>query len=200
MSSERKIPRVLTKEERQDLLTKPNKRYPTGLRNYCILKAMVDLGLRCCEVIDLKTRDIDFRIGSLTVKGKGKRDKNGNRKGKERIVYANGKLVGYLEKWLAIKPDSNGLFFCTLKGESIKSSYLRMMVDRYAKKAGIVERRIYPHLLRHTAGTDFYRRTKDIRLTQEMLGHASISSTQIYTHIVNDELEDAMKALRENED
>lgn len=69
------------------------------------------------------------------------------------------------------------------------------MVARYAKKAGIAKR-VHPHLLRHTMATDLYKQTKDLRLVQKILGHASITTTTIYTHLVDEDVENALKAFR----
>lgn len=71
------------------------------------------------------------------------------------------------------------------------------MVKRYAAKVGI-DKDVHPHTLRHTFGTDLYNQTKDIRLVQKMLGHADLSTTMIYTHIIDDDAEEAMKSLRLN--
>jgi len=185
----RKIPDVLTEEERIRLLKVPNKRYPTGIRNLAIMLTMLDCGLRSSEIVNLKMKNINLTTGEIKiVNGKGNVD---------RILWINGESLEVLKKWIQRKPESE-FVFCTLKGAQIKDSYLRIFINRYGKRAGI-QKHLHPHLLRHTFGTDLYRRTKNIRLVQESLGHADLSTTMIYTHIVNGELEEGMKGFRTKE-
>ncbi len=84
----------------------------------------------------------------------------------------------------------------TLEGKPISPRYVQQMVKRTATKAGITKN-IHPHTLRHSFATDLYRETGKIRLVQKALGHANLSTTQIYTHIVDEELEDALKSFRQ---
>mgnify|MGYP001314732759 CR=1 FL=1 len=86
----------------------------------------------------------------------------------------------------------------TLKGSQLNDRYLRQMVKRYAEKAGILsdDKDVHPHTLRHTFATDLLRKTKNIRLVQKALGHSHLSTTEIYTHIVDDEMEEALKSFR----
>ena len=85
--------------------------------------------------------------------------------------------------------------FTTKEGGKLDPRYIQRMVKRYAAKAGI-EKDITPHTLRHSFATDLYRETTNIQLTQKALGHANLATTQIYTHIVDEELEDALKSFR----
>ena len=87
------------------------------------------------------------------------------------------------------------MFFATLDGERINDRYLRAMVKRRARKAGITKD-VHPHTLRHTFATDLYRNTRNIRLVQKALGHSDLSTTMVYTHIYDQELESAMKSFR----
>jgi len=182
-----KIPEVLTDEERQKLLRIPNKRYPTGLRNYCIMLIIFDGGLRSSEIVNLHMNNINLNNGQIkVVQGKGRKD---------RILWVNGETLQQLKKWIERKPDSEYVF-CTLQGLKLSDSYLRAFFARYGKRAGI-KKRVHPHMLRHSFATDLYRQTKDIRLVQKALGHSTISTTMIYTHIVDDDLENGMKNFRE---
>ena len=194
----KKLPDVLTEKEISALLKQPNKRAPTGLRNLCIMRIMLDAGLRASEVTNLNVNDIDWESGWLKVRqGKGKKD---------RILWLNEDALNLLKEWrdwrLAIgdngnegnKGDSDRLFV-TLDGKALSDRYLRAMVKRYASKAGI-PKNVHPHTLRHTFGTDLYKSTRNIRLVQKALGHADLSTTMIYTHIMDEELEDAMKSFR----
>ncbi len=183
-----KIPEVLDDCERAAILKLPNKRYPTGLRNAAIMTLMVDAGLRVSEALALKLTDIHWISGRIHVRqGKGKKD---------RILHVNEDALKLLQDWREIRPaNGSELLFTTLAGGPIGDRYIRKMVKRYAEKAGI-DKDIHPHSLRHTFATDLLKDSKNIRLVQQALGHADLSSTQIYTHIVNAELEAAMKSLR----
>ncbi len=191
MARGRKIPEVLTVEEQEALLNQPNPRYPTGHRNKVMLKIMLDTGLRSAETINLKWRHIDLMSGKLIVReGKGAKD---------RTLWLGEENLEMLQAWRErqvedVRGDCEHVF-TTLKGDPLQGRYLRQMVDRLAKKAGI-EKNISPHTLRHTFATDLYRETKNIRLVQKALGHADLSTTMIYTHIVDEELEGAMKGFR----
>ena len=181
------LPEVLTSEERQALLSSPNPACRTGLRNLCMLALMLNAGLRSAELLNLHPRDIDPATGRLKVRqGKGKKD---------RILWLSEADLELLQRWLKIRPDSQYLF-CTLSGGKILSRYLRYLVKRLSTQAGIAKD-IHPHTLRHTFATDLYRETKNIRLVQKALGHSDLSTTMIYTHIVDEELEEAMKTFRE---
>lgn len=184
--SKRVIPETLTPEDQAALLRQPNRRAPTGLRNLCMLRLMLNAGLRASEVIALQPGNIDCNSGKLTIKqGKGKKD---------RILWIGEDDLALIRRWKEKRPQSPYLF-PTLKGDKLDDRYLRQMVKRYAQRAGI-EQDVHPHTLRHTFATDLYRQTKNIRLVQKALGHADLSTTMIYTHIVDDELEDALKSLR----
>lgn len=183
----RKLPDILTDEEQKALLKQPNPRYLTGLRNLCLMRTMLDVGLRAREALNLTTRDVDWMSGKLFVRlGKGKKD---------RVVWLNEEGLDLLRKWKTKRPVQGELLFCTLKGGPIRDNYLREMVKRYSQKARI-PKHVHPHTLRHTFASDLYRESKNIRLVQKALGHADLSTTMIYTHVVDEELEEAMKGFR----
>ncbi len=184
-----RLPEVLTHEEQEALLRQPNAKNLCGLRNLCLLRLMLNTGLRVSEVLKVKTRDIDWTSGKLMVRqGKGKKD---------RSLWVGDEDLALLQLWMAKKarlPESEWLF-TNRYGKLIISRYLRKMVKRLATKAGI-SKDVHPHTLRHTFATDLFRQTKNLRLTQKALGHSQISSTIVYTHIVDDELEEALKTFR----
>ncbi len=183
----RKLPDVLTEGERLVLLKQPNRRAPTGLRNLCMIRLMLNAGLRSSEVLNLKVKDLDWMSGKLAVRqGKGQKD---------RILWINEGDLELLKSWRERRPEQSDLLFITLQGRPVLDRYLRAMVARVADKAGI-EKRVHPHLLRHTFATDLYRETKNIRLVQKALGHEDLSTTMIYTRIIDDELEDALRNFR----
>lgn len=184
--SRRLIPETLTTEDQARLLRQPNPRYPTGMRNLCLLRLMLNAGLRASEVLNLRPEHLNCMSGKLVVKqGKGKKD---------RILWIGEDDLALVQRWKEKRPQSLYLF-PTLKGGRVSDRYLRQMVKRYAQRAGI-DIDVHPHTLRHTFATDLYRQTKNIRLVQKALGHSDLSTTMIYTHIVDDEMEDALKNLR----
>ncbi|MBS3787499.1 MAG: tyrosine-type recombinase/integrase [Candidatus Bipolaricaulota bacterium] len=194
----RAIPVVLTENEQDKLLDQFNTRYVTSQRNKVMFQLMLNTGLRVSEAVSLRWQDVNLTSGKVMVReGKGAKDRtlwvdNGQleepKKWKERQV----EKVGELPKWV----------FSTLKegnaGKKISIQQVWKTLKTYAEKAGI-EKDISPHTLRHTFATDLYRKTGKIRLVQKALGHADLSTTMIYTHIVDEELEGAMKSFRVTE-
>ncbi len=181
----RRLPDVLTRDEARALLATPNRYYPTGQRDLCMLKLMLNAGLRASEVLSLTWRDGDLHTGRLVIR-RGKGDK-------DRQVWVNDEVLAQMRAWRERSPESR-YCFPTLKGTRIYDAALREMVKRRGRKAGI-SKDVHPHMLRHTYATELYRETKDIRLVQKALGHANLSTTMIYTHIVDDDMETAMLAL-----
>ncbi|MEW6385939.1 MAG: tyrosine-type recombinase/integrase [Thermodesulfobacteriota bacterium] len=196
----RRIPQVLTAAEQRRLLARfdPNDFYE--LRNLCLVRLMLNAGLRASEALGVKVQDLNWQTGKLRVRGKGK---------KERIVWIrmkrkkgrnNGLADGEVLRlwrdrfWQDLPVED--LLFPTRQGRSLSDRYLRKVVKEAGLKAGIATE-VHPHLLRHTFATDLLRKTRNLRLTQKALGHSQITSTQIYTHIVDDELEEALKTLRD---
>jgi len=189
----RKIPVILTTTEQEALLAQPNPGYLTGHRNQVMLRLMLDTGLRLDEASALKWKDIDLNSGKVMV-----REGNG---AKDRTLWTGKDNIGALRKWrkrqLKECPRSPRLVFTTKEGGKLDPRYIQRMVKHYAVKAGI-EKDISPNTLRHTFATDLYRETTNIRLTQKVLGHSNLATTQIYTHIVDEELEAALKSFRQS--
>jgi site-specific recombinase XerD len=182
------LPKVLTTAEQNALLAELNTRYPTPHRNLCMLRLMLEAGLRAGEVVALRPDHLDMQTCRLIVReGKGAKD---------RTLWIGDDLRDLIGEWLQRRPESEWLFPARNE-KQVQTRYLRAMVTRLARKAGIAEaEKVSPHTLRHTFATDLLRETKNLRLVQKALGHASISTTQIYTHIVDEELEEAMRSLR----
>jgi len=190
-----KIPEVLTQEEQEVLLRQPNPRYPTGERNRLLLRVMLDTGLRLSEAINLRWQDLDLLTGRLHVKqGKGAKD---------RVLWVGDELLEFLRRWRERQAKVVGWapehVFTTLDGKPLQPRYVQYMVKRYAQRAGITKN-VHPHTLRHTFATDLLRETRNIRLVQKALGHANLATTQIYTHIVDEELEAALKSFRRSKE
>lgn len=182
------LPKVLSGAEQEALLDELNTRYPTPHRNLCMLRLMLETGLRVGEVVALRPEHLDMTICKLTVReGKGSKD---------RTLWINDELRDEIGAWLERRPESPYLF-PTRDGNQVQTRYMRAMVKRLARKAEVDEaERVSPHTLRHTFATDLLRETKNLRLVQKALGHADISTTQIYTHIVDEELEEALRTFR----
>ncbi len=186
-----RIPEVLTEEEQLALLAVPNSRYPTGQRNHAMLRLMLDAGHRVGELVAQRWQDINLQTGRVHIKnGKGARDRG---------LWINEVCLEVLQSWrerqaadLGAAPDH---VFTTLDGKPMSTRYVQQMVKRYRERAGLVKQ-VTPHTLRHTFATDLLKATRNIRLVQKALGHASLQTTQIYTHIVDDELEDALRSFR----
>ncbi|HFC36056.1 MAG TPA: hypothetical protein ENJ49_00055 [Candidatus Moranbacteria bacterium] len=161
------------------------------LRNRAILELLFSTGLRVSELTSLNRDQINLQTQEFSVRGKG---------GKLRIVFISDTAKTALEKYLQKRTDIDpALFIRTNKIGFTKEDDLRItprsvqrIVKQYARKAGIVKD-IHPHTFRHTFATDLLANGADIRNVQEMLGHSSITTTQIYTHITNRRLKDIHK-------
>ena len=185
-----KIPNVLSLDEQERLLNQFNLRYITPQRNKTMIQLLLNTGLRLAEMTNLKWRDIDFMTGQLKiVEGKGLKD---------RILWLDEKTLVMLGEWkqrIFKEWGKTDLVFTTRTLSPLDGKAVRGMIKTYSEKAGI-DKNITTHSLRHTFASDLLRETKNIRIVQKALGHSDISSTQIYTHIVDDELEDALKSFR----
>lgn len=179
----KKLPEILNSLEASKLLSIPNPRFPTGLRNLAIMTVMLNIGLRVSEVTNLKPGHINLTENKLrVVNGKGGVDRD--------LAIPNGYTVDILKRWKNIKPKSE-YFFCTLKGGKISARYIGLAVKRYSKKAGI-NKNISPHTLRHSFSTSFYQQTKDLEALRLILGHSNITTTQIYVSLSCEVVKEAM--------
>ena len=189
--AKRKIPEFLTVEEQEQLINVFNVRYFNSFRNRTMIKLFLASGLRLSEMINLRWRDINLMTGQLkVVEGKGTKD---------RILWISDSIVEDLRIWKerqSKKLDICELVFTTSNKLKLDDRNIRRMVSLYSAKAGI-NKNVSPHTFRHTYASDLLRETKNIRLVQKALGHEDLSTTMIYTHIVDDEFEKALKKLRE---
>lgn len=159
------------------------------LRDLAILETFFSTGLRVSELCSLD-RYLDLERGEFTVRGKGE---------KLRVVFLSDNARKSIKMYLEKRPDADEALFVSLSKNGkvlgrITSRAVERLVETRAKKAGI-SRRIHPHELRHSFATDLLLNGADIRAVQEMLGHASISTTQIYTHLTNKELREIHKSF-----
>ncbi len=188
-----KIPRrqieVLEYAEVERLLAVPKGDDIRNLRDRAILETFFSTGLRVSELCALD-RYLDIDRGEFTVRGKGE---------KLRVVFLADRAKDVLKKYLAKRTDADQAMFVSLDqknrvtGRIIPRSVQRL-VDRAGRKAGIMKK-IHPHELRHSFATDLLLNGADLRSVQEMLGHANISTTQIYTHLTNKELREIHKSF-----
>ncbi len=175
----RQLPEVMDTSEVTRMLEAPAGRDTLGLRDKAVLELMYATGMRVSEVVGIFKENLNLDMGFIRCSGKG---------GKERIVPVGRKaklaLSKYLEKSrpkLARHTQDSHLFLSRL-GRKISRQSLWKMLKKYARLAGI-KRKITPHTLRHSFATHLLERGADLRSVQELLGHADISTTQIYTHI-----------------
>jgi integrase/recombinase XerD len=184
--SRARLPKVLSRDEVSRLLEQPRGTSPAALRDRALLETMYACGLRASEAIGLELSDLDLDGGILRARGKGS---------KERIVPIGGKAIdalrAYLErarpKLVGLRPEPR--VFVNLRGTGLSRQGLYKIVRRHARSAGL-EQRMSPHTLRHTFATHLLAGGCDLRSLQEMLGHADVGTTQIYTHLTTERLRD----------
>lgn len=182
---QKSLPHYLTLEESQRLLNAVDGKNKE--RDYCILCLFLNCGLRISEMVGLNLADI--RLDSLLIHGKGN---------KERIVYLNDACVQALNDWLTVRKDiattDKKAVFLSARRKRISVDAVQVMVHKTLLRAGLDASHISPHKLRHTAATLMLQNGVDVRTLQELLGHESLNTTQIYTHIANAELKKAAAA------
>ncbi len=181
----KKIPRFLTVDEVFSLLAAPVDGSDGGIRDCAIMELLYASGLRVSELVAVNLEHIDLQQGMVRVMGKGK---------KERIVPIGGKAKAALEKYLQtrdqfISSGKTGLtaFFLNKQGGRISARSVERLLDKHVLKAGI-QKKVTPHVLRHTFATHMLNAGADMRGIQELLGHTSLSTTQQYTHVQLDKL------------
>lgn len=175
---EKKLPTFLTEEEVDKLLESIKGEDFITLRDKAILEFLYSCGARVSEVINLKKEDIDLIGGIVKVKGKGK---------KERILPLGEPAIRAIKKYLDKRKDNSSFLFVNYKGEKLSDRGVRLILEKYIKKLAF-KFRVSPHTLRHSFATHLLNRGADLRSVQELLGHSSISTTQIYTHLSIDRL------------
>lgn len=177
------IPDVLSLEEMEQLLQQPKADTYQGARDRAILEVLYASGLRVSELCQLKIRDVDDHY--VRVKGKG---------GKERLVPIGQQAIKAVDCYLSFREGKEGdreePLFISLKEKQLDRMTVWRLVKKYALEAGI-KKRIYPHTFRHSFATHLLDHGADLRVIQELLGHASITSTERYTHVSHSHLKEA---------
>jgi integrase/recombinase XerD len=181
-----KLPQVLSRDEVAMLLGAPRGNAPAALRDRALLEVMYACGLRASEAVDLTVGAVDLRTGIVRARGKGS---------KERLIPIGRQAVAAARSYLEHgRPKLVGLreerhLFVNHRGGGLTRQGLYKIVQRHARTAGL-EGRMSPHTLRHTFATHLLAGGCDLRSLQEMLGHADVATTQIYTHLSADRLKD----------
>ena len=175
------LPRFLNQSEIEMLLAAPDTATETGLRDRAILELMYASGLRVSEVVTLKMRDIDIEAVILTTTGKGS---------KTRRVPVGSSAVEWMKSYLSLRRKAENIeidnLFISSAGSPLTRQVIHAFIREYAQKCGFEG--VSPQTLRHSLATHLVQNNADIRSVQQMLGHADISTTQIYTHITSAQL------------
>ena len=183
----RKLPRVLGRAEVQRLLEQPKGTDPIALRDRALLELMYACGLRASEATDLHVSDVDLDAAILRARGKGS---------KERLVpvgrTAARAVADYLRRGRPhlVGERTQARLFVNFRGGQLTRQGLYKIIGRHAQTAGLADK-MSPHTLRHTFATHLLSGGCDLRSVQEMLGHADVSTTQLYTHLSNQHIKDA---------
>lgn len=183
----RKLPFYLTDDEMRRLFRAPDTSQFTGIRDYTILVTLGMTGMRLSELVQLNVEDIDFQHFTIRVLGKGS---------KERLIPMNKFLYTVFQNYLQkrIYTQSSAVFI-NKHGTRISGRFIEIMIKQYAARAGLSWRKVTPHKLRHTFATLLHQHNIDLLEIQKLLGHSSISSTQIYTHTNITRLKNAVDKL-----
>jgi integrase/recombinase XerD len=182
-----RLPQVLGRDEVAALLAAPKGTDPASLRDRAMLELMYACGLRASEAVGLEVRDLDLTAQVLRTKGKGS---------KERLVPVGREALTAVKAWLAhgrpvfVGPGEESRLFVNRRGSGLTRQGLYKIVQRHARTVNL-DGRMSPHTLRHTFATHLLAGGCDLRSVQEMLGHADIATTQIYTHLSAERLKDA---------
>jgi site-specific recombinase XerD len=183
---------LLTNDEVELLMRQCSRRAPTGVRNRALIAVLWRCGLRIGEALALAVKDFDPESGRLVVqRGKG---------GKRRVVGVDAGTVALVTRWLEARRKRNiangSPLFCSLAGKPMDQSYVRHLLPRLGRKAGI-ERRVHAHGLRHAFAVDLVRSGAPLYVVRDALGHSSVATTQVYLSRVG--AHEAVDAMRNRE-
>ena len=180
----KQLPHVLNYAEVQTLLAAPKGSEPTALRDRALLEVMYACGLRASETIGLEVGDVDLREGMLRARGKGSKERLVPL-GRQAILAINAYLRGGRPQLIGDRHEPK--LFVNFRGGPLTRQGLYKIVQRHARDAGLGGK-MSPHTLRHSFATHLLQNGCDLRAVQEMLGHADIATTQMYTHLSGDHL------------
>src|SRR5437667_1992688 len=187
------LPGYLRLDEVEKLLNQPDEKTPLGMRDRAMLEVLYSTGLRVSELVGLRASDLDSKVGWVRCIGKGDKD---------RIVPIGRKALAMVDKYMRearpelvrqSKAANSPTLFVNRRGVSLSRVGVWKILSAYGRKAGL-RLALTPHMLRHSFATHLLERGADLRSVQLMLGHADISTTQIYTHVVEERLKQIYKA------
>nr|WP_315047924.1 site-specific tyrosine recombinase/integron integrase [uncultured Leptotrichia sp.] len=175
---EKELPNVLSKDDLNKMRSVINTEKITGIRDRLIIELLYSSGIRASELINLNEYVIDFNEREMRIVGKGD---------KERITFFSRNAKKWLEKYIEEKKKeyknySKEILITNSKGEKLTTRSLRRLISNHATEAGL-QKEVTPHVFRHSFATELLNNGVDIRYLQELLGHSSISTTQVYTHV-----------------
>jgi len=180
----RNLPKTLTEKDVEVLLSAPNIQTPLGLRDRTMFELLYATGLRVSELVTLRISQVSMDMGVLRVMGKGS---------KERLVPFGEEALDWLRRYLAdgrgelLGKKISDALFVTARGESMTRQMFWYLIKKHAKQAEL-NKPMSPHTLRHAFATHLLNHGADLRVVQLLLGHADISTTQIYTHVARERL------------
>lgn len=186
-SMPKKLPKYLTLEESKQLLSSVDGKY--AVRDYCIVTMFLNCGMRVSELVGIDISDISKDLTSVNVTGKGS---------KERIIYLNTACQNALREYLETRPkdvklNAKNALFISRNRNRLSVQAVQTLIYKHLKAAGLENRNMSVHKLRHTAATLMYQHGKtDVRVLKDILGHEQLSTTQIYTHVNNDMIREAV--------
>jgi integrase/recombinase XerD len=180
-----RLPKVMSEKQVDALLAAPDLDTPLGLRDRSMLETLYASGLRVSELVNLKLHEVSFNDSVVRVFGKGS---------KERLVPLGEQAIDWLTRYLAegrpeiLKNQPSDDLFVTARGGAMTRQAFWQLIKRYAPTANIKPEKLSPHVLRHAFATHLLNHGADLRVVQLLLGHADISTTQIYTHVASERL------------
>jgi integrase/recombinase XerD len=184
-SSIQRFPKTLSEKQVEDLLNVPDVNTPLGLRDRAMFELLYATGLRVSELVGVRLFEVSLNDNIVRVMGKGS---------KERLVPLGQVAAEWLQRYLAgartelLKQQVSDAVFVTTRGSAMSRQMFWTLIKKYALKVGIPRERISPHVLRHAFATHLLNHGADLRVVQLLLGHADISTTQVYTHVARERL------------
>lgn len=175
------LPKYVKEDDIDKMFAIPDTRKPLGQRNLCIIRMLYSTGVRVSELVNIKIKDINIKDRTIKILGKGS---------KERIVVFGNNTEKVLEEYLKqgrtiLNIKNNEYLFLNNQGNKLSDRYVRIIIDDTIKKASI-KMHVHPHMLRHTFATSMLNNGADLVSVQDLLGHSSLDTTSIYTHVSED--------------
>ncbi len=186
----KRLPKAITVQDVEQLLATPDAATPLGARDRAMLETLYSTGIRVSELVGINLGDVDESGQALIVRGKGKR---------ERIVPLGSHALRAISEWIAMRDrvgrggDTQSPLFINRDGGRISTRSVRRKLSKYLDQAGL-DSSISPHTLRHSFATHLLDNGADLRAVQELLGHRSLSTTQVYTHLTTTRMQQAYDA------